>query len=118
MSDLQSGNEGKSTQSFDEGTGRTSKRTGIEKEERIILVGYILGMIAREANQRGDIKVNQENIEKLLGVFHAEPVLTDEEQELIQFIETLSFQLNFELGTNRDSRREKLNENKKVYKLQ
>jgi len=89
----------------------------MEEKERIILIGYILGIIAREANQRGQTEVTTENIEKLLNAFHAEPILTDQEQSLIQYIEAITFNLNLEEGTNRDTRRGMLTDNKKVYKL-
>jgi 16S rRNA U516 pseudouridylate synthase RsuA-like enzyme len=89
----------------------------MEEKERIILIGYILGIIAREANQRGDTEVTTENIEKLLDAFHAEPILTDQEHALIQFIESISLNLNLEEGTNREIRRGMLSDNKKVYKL-
>jgi len=87
------------------------------KEERIVLIGYVTGTIAREANQKGGIEVSIDDVEKVLELFGVTE-LTTEEDSLIEFTESMSFKVNLEQNANREQRRWKLRTNKKVYKLQ
>lgn len=91
--------------------------TEYTKEERIILIGYALGTIAREANQKGDVEVSTETIERVLELFGVTE-LTAEEDLLLEFTESMNFKVNLEQNANREERRWKLRTNKKVYKLQ
>jgi len=89
----------------------------VTHDERIVALGYILGMLAREANQKGDIKVSTENIGKILEIYGLDPEMTVDEQLLLEYIESVNFKANMDLGSNRKERREKLQDNKKVYKI-
>ena len=88
------------------------------REERIVMVGYVCGILSREANQKGDIEVSTDNIEKLLQLFGIDPELTTQDETLIEFTESMTFKVNLQKNANRDYRRWKLKRNKKVYKLQ
>ena len=92
--------------------------TEYTREERIIMIGYVCGILTREANQKGDIEVSTSNIEKLLQLFGIDPELTIEDETLVEFTESMTFKVNLEKNANRDYRRWNLKRNKKVYKLQ
>jgi len=92
--------------------------TEYTREERIVMIGYVCGILTREANQKGDIEVSTSNIEKLLQLFGIDPELTIEDETLVEFTESMTFKVNLEKNANRDYRRWNLKRNKKVYKLQ
>lgn len=92
--------------------------TECTKEERTVMIGYILGLLAREANQKGDVEVSTNNIEKLLGLFGLDPKITTEDEMVIEFAESMTFKVNLENNAPRDFRRWNLMRNRNVYKLQ
>ena len=92
--------------------------TEYTRDERVVMIGYVMGLLAREANQKGDIEVSTSNIEKLLGLFGLDQKLTTDEESLIEFTESMTFKVNLENKAPRDFRRWNLKRNKKLYKLQ
>jgi len=92
--------------------------TETTNEERIVMIGYIMGLLAREANQKGDVEVSTSNIQKLLELFGLDPELSSNEESLIEFTEGMTLKVNLEQNSNRKQRRWKLKKNKNEYKLQ
>lgn len=92
--------------------------TEFSEDERIILIGFLTGVVVREANQKGEVEVSSENIESLMDLFGLDAKLSSKEELLVEFLEAMTFKIGFGTGSNRNSRRWKLKSNKSVYKLQ
>ncbi len=82
--------------------------------ERTFIVGYCLGVLAREANQNGNIKVSYENVEKMTALYGVS--LNNKDKSLIEYMDSLSFITNLQVGENRQSRRKNLKNNVRLYK--